>query len=648
MSDLRQNRPRFSEEEARSLVQEFYGLDGTLAELPSERDQNFHLRVLKTEREFVLKISSAAEQQEVLEFQNKAIEHLARNVPEFIWPRIQVSKAGESIVRVAHSSGSRHYVRLLTHLPGRFLAEVRPHRPGLLRSLGCFLGRMDMALFSFQHPAMERELKWDMRKALTTLNRLLPFIEGEEERNLARHFMGLYEQRVVPLLPGLRTSVIHNDANDYNVLVGHASADPAGRFGRVAGIIDFGDMLCGYTVGELAVGVTYAAMGKNDPLEAAALIVSAYHEVLPLEASEAEVLYDLIAIRLLLSVAISAEQKKQEEANAYLTISEKPAWTLLREWRRISPSWARRVFRNACGLSVCPESVHIKGWLKDHQKDLGPVLQSSFEETPPLVLDLSVTSPGLNERAGGWDTRELSAWISSQLRAASRRVGLGRYNEIRGFYTSDMFKLRRNDGFEQRTLHLGVDLFLDPGSAVLAPLDGTVHSFRDNDNPLDYGPTIILEHRTGEGQLFYTLYGHLSRDSLKGLAKGMLIKKGDRLGRIGSYAENGGWPPHLHFQVMADMLDRKGDFPGVAPPSQKEIWIALCPDPNLVLKIPEDTQPGLSPERTRKEILLLRRKHLGPTLSIAYKRPLKIVRGFGQFLYDENGQAYLDAVNNVA
>lgn len=648
MPEVRQNRPRFKTEEAIALAEEIYGIEARAIELPSERDQNFHLQLPGRGEEYVLKISSAAEREDVLEFQNLAISYLGQNVPEFIWPRIQKSQQGEDIISVTHRSGTRHLVRLLTYLPGRFLAQAQPHSPELLRSLGCFLGRMDRALASFPYPAIKRELKWDMEKALETLSRLMTFIEEKKQSDLVGHFIRLYEQRALPLLPEIRTSVIHNDANDHNILVGHVSTEPSGRFRRVIGIIDFGDMLYGYTVGELAVGIAYAAMRKKDPLEAAALIVSGYHDELPLQEAEVGVLYDLIAMRLCLSVTISAEQKREETEKEYLRISEKPAWALLEQWRDINPSWAGRVFRNACRLPVCPESVYVTGWLKDHHHEFGPVLATDYQKTPPLVFDLSPTSPELNQWREKENLKELSAWISQHLAEAGQRVGFGRYNEVRTFYTGELFRTQRNDTVELRTLHLGIDLFCDPGTRVLAPLRGVVHSFQNNGRDLDYGPTIILEHRIDDGHRFFTLYAHLSADSLRGLKEGLTISKGEELGHIGTLEENGGWPPHLHFQIILDLLGHKGDFPGVAPPGQKEIWLSLCPDPNFILRIPVKPLSDASSGRSKEEILCLRRLHLGRNLSIAYRKPLKIVRGFKQYLYDENGQAYLDAVNNVA
>lgn len=223
-------------------------------------------------------------------------------------------------------------------------------------------------------------------------------------------------------------------------------------------------------------------------------------------------------------------------------------------------------------------------------------------------------------------------------------VGIGRYNEARLLYTSDVFK---SNAGERRTIHIGIDLFMKAGSPVFAPLDGVIHSFANNAAPLDYGPAIIVQHEADEGRVkFFTLYGHLSEDSLEGLDPGKLVKRGDRIASIGAPPTNGGWPPHLHFQIVCDMLGKQGDFPGVAPASQREVWLSICPDPNLILGIPEDRfpAPGLSSD----QILEMRREHIGPSLSIAYRKPLNIVKGWKQCLYDDEGRAYLDAVNNVA
>jgi 4-aminobutyrate aminotransferase-like enzyme/Ser/Thr protein kinase RdoA (MazF antagonist) len=615
-------------------------------ELPSERDQNFSVRV-DGEIRYVLKISNALEKRDVLELQVQAVRHLAANVPEFTWPEVRRTIADEDIAVIKHRDGTDHFARLMTYLPGVFLNRVKPHQPELLHSLGVFLASMDRAFASFHHPSAGRDLKWNMRLAPSTVRSRLGDLADRDGRRIVEYFLGRFEQTVAPQWPQLRKSVIHNDANDLNVLVSPPSPNLDGPPPKVVGIIDFGDMVEGSPAVEMAVGTTYAIMGKNDPLSAAVPIISGYHKVYPLTEEELAFLYDLIATRLCMSVAISAEQRKAEADNEYLSVSEKPAWELLRRWRGIDPAFAHYHFRQAAGNAPCPQTPRIVSWLEENRDRLGPVVEPDLEKDGCVLLDLSVGSSELSDWNDPEDMDALSELLLRRLADAQAKVGIGRYDECRRLYTSDIFKTCGNDAPEWRTVHLGIDLYMDPGSAVLAPLDGVVHSFRDNAGRLDYGATIILEHRAAADLKFYTLYGHLARQSLSGLKAGRTIRKGERLGRVGDLSENGGWPPHLHFQIIADLLGYEGDYPGVAAPSHRTVWLSLCPDPNLILKAPRNLVRSRVLSRDSEEILEMRRRHLGPNLSVHYRRPLKIVRGFRQLLYDEEGQAYLDAVNNV-
>jgi murein DD-endopeptidase MepM/ murein hydrolase activator NlpD len=158
-------------------------------------------------------------------------------------------------------------------------------------------------------------------------------------------------------------------------------------------------------------------------------------------------------------------------------------------------------------------------------------------------------------------------------------VRAGGYGEDRSIYTQSLFA---PDGEEPRTVHLGIDIFATAGSDVFAPIDGRIHSWQINDKPGDYGPTIILEH-TAAGEKFHTLYGHLSRDSLKGLKLGDAFMAGERIASLGTKRENGCWPPHLHFQVILDIGNRRGDYPGVCKRSESGRWLAICPDPASLL-----------------------------------------------------------------
>jgi murein DD-endopeptidase MepM/ murein hydrolase activator NlpD len=219
--------------------------------------------------------------------------------------------------------------------------------------------------------------------------------------------------------------------------------------------------------------------------------------------------------------------------------------------------------------------------LRRHQREFVPVLPFDLRVGEPVVFDLTSANRELDQ-VRIHDTVAFSEHLFEQIAARQPPVGIGRWDEDRVQYRhSPLF----DDAIERRSVHLGIDLFVTPGTSVHAPLAGRVHSFADNDRLGDYGPTVILEHRL-DGVPFHTLYGHLSRPSLEGLERGDALAAGDRIGWVGEQHENGSWPPHLHFQIIADLLGMAGDFPGVAAPSQRARMLDLCPDPNLILGIP--------------------------------------------------------------
>jgi 4-aminobutyrate aminotransferase-like enzyme/Ser/Thr protein kinase RdoA (MazF antagonist) len=640
---IKQQAPVFTAQEARRIAEELYGVRGSAHPLPGEQDQNIRLTTVGDE-ELVLKLSHAAEDRDTLDLQNKALAHLAERAPELALPRVLPSSAGEAIATVTAPEGTTHLVRLLTYVPGKLLVHASPHTPELLRSLGGLLGTLDRALLDFDHPAARRDLMWDAARP-GWVHEYLRYIALPERRVIVERFLARFEADALPGLGELRASVIHSDANDYNVLVG--GAEPGGR--RVVGLIDFSDTLRTTTVCELAIAAAYAMLSKPDPLAAAAHVVAGYHAALPLTEAELAILYLLIGVRLCISVTNAAYQGEVDHANAYLQVSAAPAWELLERLAGVPARLAHYTFRNACGLSPCPQTPAIEEWLRASAGtgQIGRVVEPALTESGALVLDLSIGSRDLGTFPDFAETEPFTCNVFDQMRAAGARVGIGRFDEARPIYTTDAYRVEGNDGPEWRTVHIGMDLFLEAGAPVFAPLDGVVHSFQNNNAPRDYGPTIILEHRVADGRLtFYTLYGHLSADSLAGLREGAPAARGARIASVGAEAENGGWPPHLHFQIITDLLDKRGDFPGVARPGQRPLWLSLSPDPNLVVGIPPER---LAVDRLSiEEVLAARRQHLGANLSIAYRRPLKIVRGFMQHLYDEDGRRYLDAVNNVA
>jgi murein DD-endopeptidase MepM/ murein hydrolase activator NlpD len=225
------------------------------------------------------------------------------------------------------------------------------------------------------------------------------------------------------------------------------------------------------------------------------------------------------------------------------------------------------------------KSERVERVLREVRSDLAPVVDVSLEPPEAALLDFSGNQEALSAN-NIRDTILLSRFVRESLDAANATVGLGGYLENRSWYArSGVFCA----GEEVRTVHLGVDIWTAVGAVVRAPLAGRVHSFQDNHSFGDYGPTIILEHEVDTVR-FYTLFGHLSRQSLAELELGQVIARGQEVARLGAPPINGDWPPHLHFQIITDMGGREGDFPGVAARSQVREYALLCPNPALLIR----------------------------------------------------------------
>lgn len=211
------------------------------------------------------------------------------------------------------------------------------------------------------------------------------------------------------------------------------------------------------------------------------------------------------------------------------------------------------------------------------------VIDNTIPYSEYFPLDLSVSNQELNELSIT-DASQFETYLESYLTKNNARVAYGGYGETRNLYKrSTVF----NDlNTEERNIHIGLDLWIKAGTPVLAALDGKVHSFQYNNHLGDYGPTIILEHQL-ENHVFYTLYGHLSLESIASLKAGDFFSKGQQLATLGDSSVNGDYAPHLHFQIIKDIKENFGDYPGVSSKSNLDYYLVNCPDPNLLLKIKE-------------------------------------------------------------
>lgn len=204
-----------------------------------------------------------------------------------------------------------------------------------------------------------------------------------------------------------------------------------------------------------------------------------------------------------------------------------------------------------------------------------------FNITPnnSLVLDLSAQNKALE---GVHSSATLAAYIEQLLEEKNKSYAIGGYGEKRVVY--QRFVHFNASAESERNIHLGLDIWAPALTAIYSPADAIVHSFAYNANAGDYGATIILQHQEA-GYTYHTLHGHLSLESIENLLVGQKFSAGERFAELGVEAENGGWPPHLHFQIMKDMGEYIGDYPGVAKESEKDFYLSNCPDPNVYLGI---------------------------------------------------------------
>ena len=293
MRTVLEHTPRIDVEAIVKIADEFFGIRARVQSLPSERDQNF-LLTDRTGEKFVLKIANGLESRAFLEAENAVLKHLGARVSFCQSP---VS----SIVTV-----KVYFARLVGYLSGVPLAQVQPQSPELLRDLGRKLGQLDHALSDFDHPAVHRDFHWDLANGNRIIDEFAPLVENA----------ALVSQCRVEFKSGLRRSVIHGDANDYNVLV-----DPERMI--VTGLLDFGDMVYSYTVGDLAIAIAYVVLDKSDPHAVANEVIQGYTSEFALLDDELEMLWPLVRLRLAMSVCIAAKQLREQPQNEYLRISQR-------------------------------------------------------------------------------------------------------------------------------------------------------------------------------------------------------------------------------------------------------------------------------------------------------------------------------------
>jgi len=333
--------PELSLRDVERMARDVFGLVGKVSELTGERDRNYHLR--SGDAHYVLKVSNPAEDPQVIDFQTRALLHIAAVDPELPVPRLLRTRTGAADWLLEGPGGAPRLVRVLSFLQGIPLHKASASRT-VLRNLGHHAARLDLALRGFFHAGAGHELMWDLKHA-NTVRPLLEHIRNPAQRALAERVLNRFERHVLPRLPSLRAQVIHNDLNPHNVLV--APDDPS----QIVGIIDFGDMVHAPLINNLAVAAAYQVSETDHPLEMVAEMVATYHRLVPLERVELDILFDLITTRMVLTVAISGwRAARYPENSSYILRNNLQAWARLTCCDTLDRTEAQAYLRRACGV----------------------------------------------------------------------------------------------------------------------------------------------------------------------------------------------------------------------------------------------------------------------------------------------------------
>ncbi|MGD2251488.1 MAG: aminotransferase class III-fold pyridoxal phosphate-dependent enzyme [Anaerolineales bacterium] len=337
---LDRNPPDFPEAEARRIALELYGLEGEFTPLESERDANFHIQTQKRGG-FVLKIANAGDQAADIDFETQALRYIQRQDANFPVPRVVPTRKGEAFTTVAGPEGAQHWVHALSYLPGTPFAEAA-QTPALWRSLGAAIARLDLALRGFFHPQARRYILWDLTRCSDLRPHTAHIADAAARRNV-ESILGHMGETVLPRLASMRHQVIHADANPDNAL-----ADPGGS-PTVAGMIDFGDMVYAPLVTEPAIAADLQCMLTERGLDNLCGLVAGYDGVLPLEADEIDLLYDLLLARRAATAVIIAWRKANTpDQSPYLLDREQLTWDAIDNFRSLGRAAVSQRLRDAC------------------------------------------------------------------------------------------------------------------------------------------------------------------------------------------------------------------------------------------------------------------------------------------------------------
>lgn len=350
-----------------SFIEKEFGISVTKSKKLNGYD-NANYYISSKEKEFIFKTyAHSTLLKDILKAENETLLFLADTFSTQI--PTPIAFKDQAYLKILEQDTQKLTCRMLSYLEGVFLGDAK-HTKALFVSLGEFLAKLDLTLKDYTNYTIQaRQWEWDLQY-FNVNRKYINDINNPHNRNVVLYFFNQFEEIVRPFIPNLRKQVIHNDANEWNLLV---------QNGEISGIIDFGDLAHTFLINELAIAITYGCYDKENPLEWAVVILKAYHQILPLKEEELHILYYLIAARLCTSVCNSAHAQKENPDNKYASVSEKSAWKMLHNWLAINPIKAENEFRKAAGFSL-KKQIDLESVLKRRQQFISPILSVSYQQ----------------------------------------------------------------------------------------------------------------------------------------------------------------------------------------------------------------------------------------------------------------------------
>lgn len=618
-----------------------FNLTGELVRLNGEYDINIGIYD-KDSIVAVAKVTAPDCPLSHVEMQIDALAHIAKTAPDVPVPRVIKTSDGRSYHMAVDRKGVKRLIWVMTSLQGKPLADIRPHDGILLDEIGYMCGSVTTALANFTHPELSREMKWDLTRADWVYPHI-SIINEPDDRQIVGAIIDDYRTHISDALAKRPKTTIHNDPNDYNLLVmpgmDHDTMTPKPS---LTGIVDFGDMISAPAVCDLAILAAYIILDDPRPLEKLCAVVAGYHRACPLTPDDIALVYPLLLTRYAVSMVNAGIMAKERPDDPYVMVSQAPIRAFLHQFKHVGNDEVTARLRLACGLDITSSSKRTLDWINKNRSVFAPAF--GFD-----LVDMPLCSCAVGDTALPQNPTNLTAGEAANLISVdddnTHKAMVGHYLEPRLVYTEDAFLTAAHPVDGRRTMHLGIDVFAAAGQDVFAPCDGVVVSAVDRAQRLNYGGVVVLAHKTDDGDEFYTLYGHLDPLTITGLTPGKTIAKGTKFAELGSVEVNGGWQPHLHFQLGISLMLHGDDWPGVADPNDVALYSALYPNPAALLGLDEARMEYkiASTEHAQTE----RAGRFGANLKLSYKAPVMLLRGWRNYLYDQYGRTYLDAYNNV-